>query len=153
MHLASPAKQVTFSALISSLAQNVSTPLVNFQVNQPLAVPKSVPKCEVELVHHLFANSYYQPAITVYTPPTSCGPIGSWSAISLNWTATSNGTQYDRLAGVTLSNVEIWRTSTSEPTPGGIIWTVLKDVTKYIPLFAEPGTLIVDLNNVIDPSK
>ncbi|KAG8866451.1 hypothetical protein FRC20_008497 [Serendipita sp. 405] len=139
--------------LTASLAQNISTPLVNFQVNQPLAVPKSVPKCEVELVHHLFANSYYQPAITVYTPPTSCGPIGSWSAISLNWTATSNGTQYDRLAGVTLSNVEIWRTSTSEPTPGGIVWTVLKDVTKYIPLFAEPGTLIVDLNNVIDPKS
>ncbi|KAG8807714.1 hypothetical protein FRC17_004299, partial [Serendipita sp. 399] len=90
----------------AALAQNVSTPLVNFQVNQPLAVPKNVPKCEVELVHHVFANSYYQPAITAYTPP-KCGPLGSgWSAITLNWTVTSNGTQYDRLAGVTLSNVE-----------------------------------------------
>jgi len=69
--------------------------------------------------------------------------------------------------GITLHNVEsvcislynnhvvahrskVWRTSTSEPTRGGIIWTVLKDVTKYLPLFAKPGSLILDLNNIID---
>jgi len=45
----------------------------------------------------------------------------------------------------------VWRTSTSEPTRAGIIWTVLKDVTKYLPLFAKPGSFILDLNNIIDP--
>ncbi|PVG04457.1 hypothetical protein CPB86DRAFT_748030 [Serendipita vermifera] len=137
----------------ATLAQNISTPLVNFQVTQPLTLPKSVHKCEVPLIHRVFANSYYVPEIVQYTPPTDCGPVGSWAGISLNWTATSNGTQYDRLAGVTLGNVEIWRTSTSEPTVKGIIWTALKDVTKYIPLFSKPNTLIVDLNNVLDPSS
>ena len=28
----------------------------------------------------------------------------------------------------------------------------LKDVTKYIPLFSQPGRMIVDLNNIIDES-
>lgn len=40
-------------------AANVA-PLVNFQVQQPPALPSSGAKCTVELVHHLFANSYYQ---------------------------------------------------------------------------------------------
>ena len=32
----------------------------------------------------------------------------------------------------------VWRTSTPEPTRGdGIIWTYLKDVTRYTPLFAD----------------
>ena len=30
-------------------------------------------------------------------PPTDCGAPGSWAGISLNFTVTSNGTQFDRL--------------------------------------------------------
>jgi hypothetical protein len=47
--------------------------------------------------------------------------------------------------------VPVWRTSTAEPTKTGIIWTALKDVSRYIPLFSKPGTLILDLNNIIAP--
>ena len=44
----------------------------------------------------------------------------------------------------------VWRTSTPEPTRGdGIIWTHLKDVTRYIPLFAKPGTFILQLDNLL----
>jgi Peptide N-acetyl-beta-D-glucosaminyl asparaginase amidase A len=46
----------------------------------------------------------------------------------------------------------VWRTSTPEPTQTGIIWTYIKDVTRYIPLFAKPGTLILDLNNLLTQS-
>lgn len=46
----------------------------------------------------------------------------------------------------------VWRTSTAEPTKTGIIWTALKDVSRYMPLFAESGILILDLNNIIDSS-
>lgn len=46
----------------------------------------------------------------------------------------------------------VWRTSTAEPTKTGIIWTALKDVSRYVPVFAQPGTLVLDLNNVIDTS-
>ncbi|GJJ12407.1 hypothetical protein Clacol_006649 [Clathrus columnatus] len=48
----------------------------------------------------------------------------------------------------------VWRTSTPEPSDGlEITWTFLKDVTRYTPLFAKPGTLILDLNNLIEPSQ
>lgn len=83
---------------------------------------------------------------------------------------TSNGTQFDRLGIFTFQNVEsqsylpfiilkmlssvwtVWRTSTPEPSRGdGIIWTYIKDVTRYIPLFAKPGTFILQLDNLIQP--
>ncbi|KAG6820360.1 hypothetical protein H0H93_001552 [Arthromyces matolae] len=77
------------------------------------------------------------------SPPTDCGTPGSWAAVTLNFTVTSNGTQFDRL---------VWRTSTPEPTRGdGIIWTYIKDVTQYIPLFAKPGIFILQLDNLIQP--
>ncbi len=44
----------------------------------------------------------------------------------------------------------VWRTSTPEPTRGdGIIWTYLKDVTRFLPLFSKPGTFILQLDNLI----
>ncbi|KXN89258.1 Peptide-N4-(N-acetyl-beta-glucosaminyl)asparagine amidase A [Leucoagaricus sp. SymC.cos] len=87
---------------------------------------------------------------TLLCPPTDCGEPGTWAAITLNFTVTSNGTQFDRLGIFTFQNVEIWRTSTPEPTRGdGIIWTYIKDVTRYTPLFAKPGTFILQLDNLI----
>ena len=45
----------------------------------------------------------------------------------------------------------VWRTSTPEPTRGdGIIWTYLKDVTRYIPLFSKNGTFILQLDNLLE---
>jgi hypothetical protein len=44
----------------------------------------------------------------------------------------------------------VWRTSTPEPVKGdGIIWTYLKDVTRFIPLFSKPGTFILQLDNIV----
>ncbi|KZP11978.1 hypothetical protein FIBSPDRAFT_755761 [Athelia psychrophila] len=123
-------------------------PLVDFQVAQPPPLPKGAKQCTVEILQHTFANSYGSPAIVQYTPPTDCGTVGSWTGISLNFTVTSNGTQYDRLGTLTFQEVEIWRTSTPEPTSGdGIIWTHLKDVTRYTPLFAKAGTFLLELDN------
>ena len=46
----------------------------------------------------------------------------------------------------------VWRTSTPEPTRGdGIIWTYIKDVTRYKPLFEEKGPFILQLDNLIEP--
>ena len=45
----------------------------------------------------------------------------------------------------------VWRTSTPEPTIGdGIIWTYIKDVTRYMPLFKETGSFILQLDNLIE---
>ena len=47
--------------------------------------------------------------------------------------------------------MSVWRTSTPEPTSGdGIIWTYLKDVTRFIPLFENPGEFIFELDNLLE---
>ncbi|KIY50858.1 hypothetical protein FISHEDRAFT_71172 [Fistulina hepatica ATCC 64428] len=135
--------------LISVVCGNV---LVDFQVVQPPVVPKGVQECTVKVLEHTFGNSYGHSEIVDLVPPTDCGTPGEWSAITLNFTVTSNGTQYDRLGIFTFHNVEIWRTSTPEPTTDGIIWTYIKDVTQYMPLFAENGTFILELDNIVDSS-
>ncbi|KAL6305342.1 peptide N-acetyl-beta-D-glucosaminyl asparaginase amidase A-domain-containing protein [Sparassis latifolia] len=124
--------------------------LVDFQVAQPPPVPQDAQECTIEIVQRTFGNSYGDPEIVEYTPPADCGAVGSWAGITLNFTVTSNGTQYDRLGIFTFQNVEIWRTSTPEPTTDGIIWTYVKDVTRYTPLFAKPGTFILELDNLLE---
>lgn len=45
----------------------------------------------------------------------------------------------------------VWRTSTPEPSRGdGIVWTYIKDVTRYMPLFKETGSFILQLDNLIE---
>ncbi|PPR06641.1 hypothetical protein CVT26_001183 [Gymnopilus dilepis] len=124
--------------------------LVDFQVAQPPPVPKNAKQCTVQVLQRDFAFSFGDAEVVTLEPPTDCGPVGSWAAITLNFTVTSNGTQFDRLGIFTFQNVEIWRTSTPEPTLNGIIWTYVKDVTRYTPLFAKPGTFILQLDNLIE---
>ncbi|KAI9708098.1 MAG: hypothetical protein M1820_004302 [Bogoriella megaspora] len=47
-------------------------------------------------------------------------------------------------------DIEIWRSSTAEPTANGIIWTYLKDMTSFLTLFQEPQKIIFDLGNLIN---
>ncbi|KAJ8489682.1 hypothetical protein ONZ45_g13482 [Pleurotus djamor] len=127
-----------------------ATVLVDFQVAQPPPVPSDTKACTIQILQRDFAFSFGLSEIVSYTPPTDCGEPGSWAGITLNFTVTSNGTQFDRLGIFTFQNVEIWRTSTPEPTRGdGIIWTYVKDVTRYTPLFAKNGTFILQLDNLI----
>ncbi|KAH9068071.1 peptide N-acetyl-beta-D-glucosaminyl asparaginase amidase A-domain-containing protein [Lactarius deliciosus] len=124
--------------------------LVNFQVTQPPPLPREAKKCTVPILQRTFGSSFGHPEVVNFTPPTDCGTPGSWAGISLNFTVTSNGTQFDRLATFTFQNVEIWRTSTPEPIKDDdIIWTYLKDVTRFTPLFSKPGTFILQLDNLI----
>ncbi|KAH9468081.1 hypothetical protein Pst134EA_011702 [Puccinia striiformis f. sp. tritici] len=125
-------------------------PLRNFEVRQPPSVPKSKP-CEVVILEHTFITSWGKPANTSYTPPRGCGRAGSWASVIFNLTATSVGTQYDRLGMLYLNDIEVWRTSTAEPTKEGIIWTVTRDMTKYTPLLSRPATFSLDIGNTVDP--
>ncbi|KAJ7452408.1 peptide N-acetyl-beta-D-glucosaminyl asparaginase amidase A-domain-containing protein [Mycena galericulata] len=124
--------------------------LVDFQVAQPPPVPQDAEQCTIQILQRDFAFSFGLAEVVEYTPPTDCGAPGSWAGVTLNFTVTSNGTQFDRLAIFTFQNVEIWRSSTPEPTTTGIIWTYIKDVTRYTPLFAKPGTFILQLDNLIE---
>ncbi|POV95314.1 hypothetical protein PSHT_15730, partial [Puccinia striiformis] len=141
-------------------------PLRNFEVRQPPSVPKSKP-CEVVILEHTFITSWGKPANTSYTPPRGCGRAGSWASVIFNLTATSVGTQYDRL-GFGGHQQVIFAFSTrlvifigaevrhhlicpAEPTKEGIIWTVTRDMTKYTPLLSRPATFSLDIGNTVDP--
>ncbi|KAF8831291.1 hypothetical protein HHX47_DHR1000757 [Lentinula edodes] len=135
---------LTISTCISAV------PLVDFQVVQPPPVPQDAQTCTIQLFQRDFGNSFGDPEVVEYTPLTDCGEVGSWAAVTLNFTVTSNGTQFDRLGIFTFQNVEIWRTSTPEPSLTGIIWTYIKDVTRFIPLFSNEGRLILQLDNLLE---
>lgn len=49
-----------------------------------------------------------------------------------------------------LNDTEVWRTSTAEPTEGGIQWTYIKDMSPYLYMWRQPQKVIFDLGNLID---
>ncbi|KAI9673288.1 MAG: hypothetical protein M1829_004353 [Trizodia sp. TS-e1964] len=60
------------------------------------------------------------------------------------------GRQFDRLGIMYLGDVEVFRTSTAEPTVNGIEWTYIKDMSHCHALFQIPQKIIFDLGNLID---
>ncbi|TDL27476.1 hypothetical protein BD410DRAFT_782559 [Rickenella mellea] len=139
------------AALLLGVVGSHAVRLIDFQVAQPPPLPKDAKQCTIQILERTFGFSFGMSEVVAYAPPTDCGTPGSWAGISLNFTVTSNGTQFDRLALFSLDEVEIWRSSTPEPTRGdGIIWTYLKDVTRFIPLFSKPGTFVLQLDNLLE---
>lgn len=108
-------------------------------------IPSTAPSCQSTLVEYSFASSYGQPYVGSYTPP-SC----QFNRISWNLTVVSAGKQFDRLGTVSFGDVELFRTSTAEPTKTGITWTYIKDMTSFLSLFKTSQTIIFDLGNVIN---
>lgn len=80
-----------------------------------------------------------------YNPP-SC----EFNRVVMNFTVTSRGRQFDRLALMYLNDTEVWRTSTAEPTESGIRWTYIKDMTPYLSMWKQPQKVIFDLGNLIN---
>ncbi|KAF2220197.1 peptide N-acetyl-beta-D-glucosaminyl asparaginase amidase A-domain-containing protein [Elsinoe ampelina] len=131
-------------------ATNSTTPLEVIQVNPPVrfldeAGTAAALTCQSTLVVYSFQNSYGQPYVGPYTPP-SC----NFNKVTWNLTVTSRGRQFDRLGTVSLGPIEVFRTSTAEPTANGIFWTYIKDVSPFLSLFKEPQTIIFDLGNIIN---
>lgn len=78
------------------------------------------PTCQETIVVHSF-RSYNAPYAVPYSPP-SC----AFNRVTWNLTVTAAGRQYDRLGTVSFGDIELFRTSTAEPTQNGIEWTYLK---------------------------
>jgi hypothetical protein len=47
-------------------------------------------------------------------------------------------------------DIEIFRSSTAEPTREGIMWSYAKDMSSYLALFKQPQKIIFDLGNLVD---
>lgn len=84
-------------------------------------------------------------SIGKYTPPSY-----KFNRVTINFTVTSRGRQFDRLALMYFGDTEVWRTSTAEPTTTGIEWTYIKDMSEYMYFWNEPQKLIFDLGNIVD---
>lgn len=128
---------------------------------------KNLESCQLTLMKHSFAFSYGHPFVgklelymshhiaeytnilfftADYVPP-KC----QFNRVVMNFTVTSEGRQFDRLAVMYLGDNEIWRTSTAEPKQKpGIAWTYWKDMSAYLTLWKQPQKLIFDLGNLVD---
>ncbi|MFJ1864565.1 peptide-N4-asparagine amidase [Streptomyces sp. NPDC088097] len=104
--------------------------------------------CRVTLAEARFRD--YTPYRGTYTPPTGCGSDRGWAKVVLRLDGKVKGRQYDRLGNLTLGGVEILRTSTPEPSPDGIAWSVEKDVTRYRDALARPQSVEMLIGNVVD---
>ncbi|KAL8644104.1 MAG: hypothetical protein Q9210_007424, partial [Variospora velana] len=95
-------------------------PLVNFQVSEPILTPVGD------------SHEY------------------GFNRVTINFTVTSRGRQFDRLGLMYLGDIEVFRTSTAEPTSNGIVWTYVKEMQQYNALWRADQKIIFDLGNLID---
>lgn len=67
----------------------------------------------------------------------------------MNFTVQSHGRQFDRLGIMYLGDIEVFRTSTAEPTANGIIWSYVKEMEQYNALWGTNQKVIFDLGNLV----
>ncbi|MFJ3830316.1 peptide-N4-asparagine amidase [Streptomyces sp. NPDC090046] len=103
--------------------------------------------CRVTLAEAQFRD--FTPYRGGYTPPAGCG-TARWAKVVLRLDGKVKGRQYDRLGHLSLGGVEVLRTSTPQPSPDGITWSVEKDVTRYRDTLARPQPVEMLIGNVVD---
>lgn len=102
--------------------------------------------CQVTLAEAQFRD--FTPYKGSYAPPKQCGE--SWSKVVLRLDGSVKGRQYDRLGHLTVGGVEILRTSTPQPSPDGIVWSVEKDVTRYRDTLRSAQPVEMLIGNVVN---
>ncbi|MEV0225158.1 peptide-N4-asparagine amidase [Streptomyces sp. NPDC050704] len=102
--------------------------------------------CEVTVAEARFRD--FTPYTGTYAPPRGCGD--RWSKVVLRLDGEVKGRQYDRLGYLHIGGVEVFRTSTPQPSPDGIEWSVEKDVTRYSDTFKGGHDVEMLIGNVVD---
>lgn len=111
----------------------------------PVAKP-SGKSCQVALAEAQFRD--FTPYTGTYTPPQGCGD--RWSKVVLRMDGKVRGRQFDRLGYLHIGGVEVFRTSTPQPSPDGIQWSVEKDVTRYSDTLRSGHDVEMLIGNVVD---
>ncbi|MEU8530509.1 peptide-N4-asparagine amidase [Streptomyces sp. NPDC048629] len=111
----------------------------------PVAKPDT-PSCTITLAQAQFRD--FTPYKGSYAPPEECGT--RWNKVVLRLDGSVKGRQYDRLGHLTVGGVEIFRTSTPQPSPDGIAWSVEKDVTRYRDTLSRPQPVEMLIGNVVN---
>jgi Peptide N-acetyl-beta-D-glucosaminyl asparaginase amidase A len=119
----------------------------------PSLVPPTTASCTVVLARSQpfpvpGGNGYDTPLTGTLNPPTSCP--GPWSMVVLNFTGSVAGRQFDREAMIWISNAMVYMGTTPEPTPAGITWHALKDISQYTPLLTQPETYKIQVPNLVN---
>ncbi|MEV2227043.1 peptide-N4-asparagine amidase [Streptomyces phaeochromogenes] len=102
--------------------------------------------CDVTVAEAQFRD--FTPYKGTYAPPRGCGD--RWSKVVLRLEGKVKGRQFDRLGYLHIGGVEVFRTSTPQPSPDGIEWSVEKDVTRYSDTFRADQDVEMLIGNVVD---
>jgi hypothetical protein len=113
----------------------------------PISTPHTK-ACEVTVAEAQFKD--FTPYTGTYTPPTGCGTPGRWSKVVLRMDGKVKGRQYDRLGYLDIGGVQVFRTSTPEPSQDGINWSVEKDVTEYEKTLSSAQSVDMLIGNVVN---
>ncbi|MFI6437840.1 peptide-N4-asparagine amidase [Streptomyces sp. NPDC050759] len=111
----------------------------------PVAKP-SGKSCHVTVAEAQFRD--FTPYTGSYTPPDGCGD--RWSKVVLRMDGKVRGRQFDRLGYLHIGGVEVFRTSTPQPSPDGVQWSVEKDVTRYSDTLRTGHDVEMLIGNVVD---
>ncbi|MFK4066986.1 peptide-N4-asparagine amidase [Streptomyces sp. NPDC029674] len=120
--------------------------------HDPVTAAPPIPKphtksCEVTVAEAQFKD--FTPYEGDYTPPERCGK-GDWGKVVLRLDGKVKGRQYDRLGYLRVGGVEIFRTSTPQPSVDGITWSVEKDVTRYSETLSHDQHVEMLIGNVVN---
>ncbi|MFI1393860.1 peptide-N4-asparagine amidase [Streptomyces sp. NPDC020681] len=102
--------------------------------------------CQVTVAEAQFRD--FTPYKGSYAPPDGCGD--RWSKVVLRLEGSVKGRQYDRLGHLAVGGVEILRTSTPQPSPDGIAWSMEKDVTHYSETLRSVQPVEMLIGNVVN---
>ncbi|GIH02633.1 hypothetical protein Rhe02_07000 [Rhizocola hellebori] len=116
------------------------------QIAAPAVEKPSGPSCTVRIVDNRFAS--FDPYRAEFTPPAACP--GPWAKVVLTLTGAVAGRQFDRLGRLEIGGVNVFKTSTPEPSVDGIRWKIEKDITEYGAVLANAQPVTMWLNNVVD---
>lgn len=108
--------------------------------------PVGSKSCEVVVAEAQFKD--FTPYQGTYEPPSGCGT--SWGKVVLRMDGKVKGRQYDRLGYLHIGGVEVLRTSTPQPSPDGISWSVEKDVTRYSDTLSKARPVEMLIGNVVN---
>ncbi|MDX2934994.1 peptide-N4-asparagine amidase [Streptomyces ipomoeae] len=112
----------------------------------PVTRPENAKSCEVTVAEAQFKD--FTPYKGTYAPPGDCGK--RWSKVVLRLDGKVKGRQYDRLGYLHIGGVEVFRTSTPQPSPDGIEWSVEKNVTRYSDTLRGTQPVEMLIGNVVD---
>jgi hypothetical protein len=107
----------------------------------PITKPAG-PSCTTTIVDTQFRD---------FTPYTSnYVPECRGEKVVLRMDGAVKGRQFDRLGYLKIGGVAVFKTSTPEPSPDGIEWSVEKDLSEYASLLTRPEPVEMLIGNVVD---